>query len=342
MWHGHAADARPFCKEFSTRFLRDRLGSPDIVPRDVFGPSPFAQDDSDADQVYVRGGAVWQAMVQLAERDVTFRQYLVDHEILPEDPVAESVNQAEFVRMGFNLETVGGNDSSRVQAIVSAAVVPGFEAGKAIAFDISSMTRAWHGAIIRQLRAMPAAGDVEAFFCYVPAKYKSPPPRPSANEFVAPVDGFAALSTPDLPVAAVMGLGYEKDRALGLQQLLDPARTILMVPKSNDADLYYPVVRRSNRHILERTLADAVYEYSPSEPAATFATLASIVGGLRESHRVVLASLGPKIFGILCFLLASRFSDVSVWRVSSGVHGLPRDAEADINRIAVLSTVWGV
>jgi hypothetical protein len=245
------------------------------------------------------------------------------------------------MRRGFDLETVGGNESNIVQAVVSSIAQPAFSSAKALAFDISSMTRAWHGAIVRELWATETDRDIETFFAYVPAKFKRPLLRSAPNEFVAPVNGFAALRTPDLPVSAVIGLGYEKERALGLQQLLDPGQTMLMVPRSGSRDPYYPDVRKNNRGILHRTPPEWVFEYSLAEPAATFSVLASIVSGLRESHRVVLASLGPKVFGLLCFLLATRFSDVSVWRVSSGVHGRPRDALADLARLVVFRAVWG-
>jgi energy-coupling factor transporter ATP-binding protein EcfA2 len=90
MWHGHVADARPFCKEFGTRFLRDRLGSEAVTPYDVFGPSPFAQDDTYAD-AYSHGAQMWRVMVQLARRDPTFKEYLLEHGLDPDNPIAEEV-----------------------------------------------------------------------------------------------------------------------------------------------------------------------------------------------------------------------------------------------------------
>src|ERR1022692_1407763 len=136
--------------------------------------------------------------------------------------LARQDNYREMSGRGFETPIVGGNDPHSIQAVVSDVACPAFASRKAIAFDISSMTRAWHGAIVRELRSIETGHDVETFFAYVPAKFKKPPTRLAANQFVAPVDGFAALGTPDYPVAAVIGLGYEKDRALGLQQLLDP------------------------------------------------------------------------------------------------------------------------
>lgn len=254
--------------------------------------------------------------------------------------IARRENEIFFRNRGFHLHDVGSNESHLVQQITSNVLTSAVAQGKGVAFDISTMTRSWHGAIVRQLRLESFQSQLETFFAYVPATFIAPRSISIPNEFVSPVAGFASLSTPDKPVAAIIGLGYEKDGALGLQQLLDPAMTVLLVPNSGDGDLYYPLVMKHNREVLQRTSDEWIFEYSISEPASTFAILASIVGGIRQSYRIVLASLGPKIFGLLCFLLASRFSDVSVWRISSGVHGRPRDSQADLNKLVVLDVTW--
>jgi hypothetical protein len=92
MWHGHVVDAKPFCKEFSSRFIQDRFRErADWSPKDVFGMSPFAQEDGESENVYKRGGLVWQAMVRLAAGDTSFRRYLLEHGISPEDPLSDDV-----------------------------------------------------------------------------------------------------------------------------------------------------------------------------------------------------------------------------------------------------------
>jgi hypothetical protein len=255
------------------------------------------------------------------------------------DALARKDNEKQLSASGFESLNIGGNDSYKVQTIVGELLKQTAEK-RALAFDISAMTRAWHGAIVRELRTAAATEELETFFTYVPAKFKAPFHRYLPNQFVGPVDGFASLSTPDLPVAAVIGLGYERERALGLKQLLDPERTVLMVPHTGENDPFYPEVLRSNAGLLNRTASEWLFEYSFTEPSATFATLASLISGLRESYRVVLASLGPKLFGLLCFLLAARFKDVSVWRVSSGIHGQPRPVFEDLTRVTVLSALW--
>jgi hypothetical protein len=255
------------------------------------------------------------------------------------EAIARAENEAFFLNKGFTLHNVSSNDAPRVQAILD-DVILSLPEGTSLFVDISTMTRTWHGAMVRQLRMKGYAPSLKTYFAYTPAVFRLPPTRNVPNEFVMPVAGFAALSTPELPVAAIIGLGYEREGALGLQQILDPARTILLIPNIGAGDPYYAQVLKNNKDILDRTALDWKFDYSLAEPASTFSMLASLIGGLRESHRIVLASLGPKMFGLICFLLAAQFPDVSVWRVSSGVHGQPRDSRSDLARAVVLEINW--
>lgn len=254
--------------------------------------------------------------------------------------LSRTSNERAFREAGFTLETVDGNDSDGMLGVFTRTMLssPG-EAS--IAIDVSSMTRAWHGSIVRALKALDSHQRVETFFTYTPARFSSPPRHTPLYEVVAPVSGFASLSPPDLPIAAVIGLGYEKERALGLQQLLDPKRTILLIPRFRTRlDEYYPEVLRSNKDIRRRTPTELQFEYWLDEPSSTFGLLSSLVSSLLPSYRIVLASIGPKMLGILFFLLTAKFPQVSVWRASSGVHGRPRQSVGDLKHTVVLSVTW--
>jgi hypothetical protein len=79
----------------------------------------------------------------------------------------------------------------------------------------------------------------------------------------------------------ILGLGYEKDRALGLQQLLDPKKTLIMVPRFRTReDLFHDAVVNLNKDILNSTHRSAQFDYWIDEPSATFGELASIIAGL--------------------------------------------------------------
>lgn len=94
LWHAEAETARPFCKAFATRFVRNVLKHNEITPRQLLGPSDFARDD-DADDAYARGSVIWHEMVELAKWDSAFRDYMIEHKIDPENPVAQSVDQRD-------------------------------------------------------------------------------------------------------------------------------------------------------------------------------------------------------------------------------------------------------
>lgn len=256
-----------------------------------------------------------------------------------EEALARPNNNLLFESAAFEPFTASGSDASAITPALRQAVsrlVP----PAVLAFDISSMTRAWHGGIIRFLQNLQLSYELEVNFIYIPGKFQPPPRKSPPNEVVAPVDGFASLAPPDLPIAAIIGLGYERERALGLQQLLDPQKTVLLVPRSWERDPFYPRVIESNKDLIDRTSPDWIFEYPVLQPAATFQLLRSIVGGLQDNYRVVLTSLGPKIFGINCFLLATIDPRVSVWRVSAGIHGAPRDTRPDTGNIITLTTTW--
>lgn len=93
MWHSRAAEARPFAQEYSTNLLRDRLKDDKIIPNDVFGVSPFAQDDISEDMSgdpYAEGTNIWRSMVSLAAKDRSFHDFLEESKIDPLNPVTDN------------------------------------------------------------------------------------------------------------------------------------------------------------------------------------------------------------------------------------------------------------
>jgi len=71
--------------------------------------------------------------------------------------------------------------------------------------------------------------------------------------------------------------------------------------------------------------AEHLFTYDLFDTFGTYAKLESICHGLSRNYCVVLASLGPKIFALYCFLLQLNIEDISVWRVSPATRQLPVD-----------------
>ena len=259
------------------------------------------------------------------------------------DVLSRKHNEKECEQYGIVLVPSSGGDTHAVNAALHTTLELMKDKQGALAFDISSMTRDWHGAIMRSLIRESFSRPIEAFFVYVPGQFQPPSSNNSYNEIVRPIDGFASLASPNLPAALILGLGYDPERALGLEELLDPKRTALMLPLavSKDEDPFYREVVKNNSDIIDLVDSDWIVEYPLREPTACFGVLESLCSGLLADYRVVLASLGPKLFGLLCFLVAAKQPAISVWRVSSGMYGEPRDVLPNLDGIVVLRTLWG-
>jgi hypothetical protein len=63
---------------------------------------------------------------------------------------------------------------------------------------------------------------------------------------------------------------------------------------------------------------DFCFSYPIADCVTTYKLLESACRGLLREWRVVLCSLGPKPFGLICFLLAAYYQNISIWRVSAG------------------------
>ena len=261
------------------------------------------------------------------------------------DVLQRPENDRKFQESKFTSVLCSGNESHEVRDVIEQGLAMARKVGGAQTFDISSMTRAWHGAIVHTLMAQSSEEDIETYFVYVPRQYNRPPKETFSNEIVGPVQGFAGLTPPDLPIALLLSLGYEREKALGLMEILDPGRTVLLIADSSKnkphfSDPFFSGVIRNNREILKKVSERWIFSYPLSQPASTFRMLESICGGLGLFHRIVMAPMGPKLFALLCFLLAAKQPDVSVWRMSSGIHAKPEDALHDLARITTLKVIW--
>lgn len=253
---------------------------------------------------------------------------------------ARPQNDEKFRELGYALVIChGGVDNEVILSLASA-----FDRFKdnttiKILIDISSMTRSWYGAVVRCLGSFDCNATLIVHFTYTPACFVAPPSEYPPNRVVSPVVGFTGNTLPDKPTALLLGLGYDKDRAIGLKDHLDPQLTVLFYADPASDPRYVPHVLSVNRDLIEEVGEDCVFKYSFTDCASTFRFIESITGGLSHEWRVVLCSLGPKIFGLCCFLVASIQRDISIWRVSADSHEIPFDHKP-CGTPTLLQTTW--
>jgi hypothetical protein len=249
-------------------------------------------------------------------------------------------NDAVFQSLGYKLVLCRGRSDEDVALVVADALekLNGVPEPK-ILVDISSMTRAWYGAIVRCLISLRLSSKVIVHFAYTSAEYVAPPNEYPPNRIVGPVAGFTGNTLPTRPTALILGLGYDKDRAIGLKDHLDPQLTILFYADPAGDSRYVPEVLSVNSSLLCEVGDECVFSYSFFEGTGAFRLLESVTNGLTHDWRVVLCSLGPKIFGLYCFLVASLSKDISIWRVTADFHEVPFDHKPTGTPI-LLQTRW--
>ena len=165
---------------------------------------------------------------------------------------------------------------------------------------------------------------------YYLASFQRPAKRIKQNAHAGPVlPSFAGWwRYPELPVAAVIGLGYEENKALGAVELLQVPEAIwTFMPESNVRD-YEAELLLANKDLLNRVPVDHRITYTVEDPFETYKGLAALRQSISDLYNVVLLPFGPKIFGLASILVGLTDHHTAVWRISAGIHAKPREAYA--------------
>ena len=198
-----------------------------------------------------------------------------------------------------------------------------------ILVDISSLNRVRIAKLVASLAEWSSKRRIEVSFLYALASFTEPSLEQHANTHVGPVTiEFAGWwNEPERVLSAVVGLGYEQDKALGAVEYLQAQDVWLFQPESEEID-YTAVVNSANGALLKGVEARKRFVYKLHDPLSCFSQLNALVQGLTVKNNVVLLPFGPKLF-VLCALLAAISNDqVAVWRVSAQAE------EEPINRSA--------
>lgn len=237
------------------------------------------------------------------------------------DVAARDQNDKKYKSLGYKEVLLPGHSSKVVENIFE-DFLNSYESKRCeIIVDVSSMTRAWYGAIVRVLKNNKTMHHVTVYFTYVPAAYYRPTPPYPPNEIVSPVRGFSGLCLPNKPVALIMGLGRDYGRAVGIKEELDPDLALTFSDNPSTNKQFVKDVYTANIELLDKISSENQFYYPLSDSISAYQLLDSVCVGLQRNYRVVLVSIGPKLFGLCCFLIATKYPQISVWRISAGTKG---------------------
>jgi hypothetical protein len=247
------------------------------------------------------------------------------------------INAGRFVSLSFeDNEVLSFAENKKVMDGVSAIIVSdaseffrkrfrtmvadmSASTGRAITvgIDVSSMNRTMAAL---SLSIMFACADYVSQFeiLYVPAQFVEPTlsfsPIDQVGAVTPELSGFD--SEPALPVALILGLGYEYGTAVGLINQLEPSFTLCLRATGGD-EKYDGAVRDANLQFDFNPYNVEVSEYELFDLRAAYNHIENIVYSLVPSYRVVMVPMGPKILAALLVLIALKyFGKVAVWRVA--------------------------
>ncbi|MBQ0759799.1 MAG: hypothetical protein KBT72_09100 [Zhongshania sp.] len=200
---------------------------------------------------------------------------------------------------------------------------------KNILLDITVMSRhRLAGLIFKLLDILPPKSKIS--ITYSLSKFVEPPPGNtpirSLGEILPQLTG--ALGDLSLPSAVIFGLGYEKGKASGVLNFLDPSDAYIFIP-SSPVKKFRKLVVKNNSDLFDNIPSDNIFDYDVCDPYSTYLTLRSLVLSIKSHCRPLLIPLGPKILASLCVILGKElYPTLPVWRVSSDFEETP------INRVA--------
>ena len=233
-------------------------------------------------------------------------------------------NDRAFQRAGVRLIPADGDSVQVVRDSVRQQLEECGRERVRLFVDYSSMTRTWYAGLIEAVAGVQNKNRVECLFSYSPAQFTQPLDT-SPNSHVGPIPGFCSLDVPEKPSALVIGLGYERERALGLLDYVDPAVSFAFYTDPALDQHYRDTVLANNSALLSRLPKERIYRHPLADLQRTGGLLLSLYSGLCDDYRVILAPLGVKPFSLLCLLLATRFPELDVWRVTPGSKAPPQD-----------------
>jgi len=232
-----------------------------------------------------------------------------------------ATNYAWFRDAGYTLLECDddGAEESYFNELTKAFADGGLQRGLVrLCVDISSLSRVRMASLFAAL-TRARRGPVEVDFLYAEALYDPPSDDEPPIQAAGPVSSlFAGWSEePEVPCVAIVGLGYERERAVGALELIEPATVWVFRPKSKDQR--YDVAIDSANELLWDLERIGIADYAVDRPLECFVRLESLAYGALGSARPVIVPFGPKLFALNALLVAAlHWPKVTVWRVSSG------------------------
>lgn len=237
--------------------------------------------------------------------------------VVIEKAIALCYNKTPFKDIGDNLEAIVIENHSWIINFLEEY----FESKRNkkslnIVMDYSCMTKSWYYTFILYLKNKDLNfTDINTFFSYTPAKFISPK-EPKPNKEIGPLPGKYRIPT-DKPKALIVGLGFERSKAEGIIEHLEPKVFYLFYTEPASEEKFSEMIKKNNKYMLEKR-KEVVFKYPYNDLLYLERQLTNLYEQLKDDYSIIIAPLGPKPFTFISIMLSVRFGNIDIWRVGSG------------------------
>jgi hypothetical protein len=211
-----------------------------------------------------------------------------------------------------------------------------------IVIDYSSMTTMIYAALLKYFYSYnKTLIEANLFFAYTRAVYSEPLGSDSLliNQ---PISIFDTIQTTNKRISLIIGLGYERDKALGLYEYFQNNKEdiYLFIAKNSENDTFYNTTNENNKDLIKMVSEHNVVYYDLENVQHLVSTLDSLVLFLISSNkRVVIAPTGPKIFTLISLLINLFHKDVTTYRLSHGLKSEAIDKKPDEEKPSIITHI---
>jgi len=241
---------------------------------------------------------------------------------------ARRLNDAYFENDGYEQIDVDGDSNVEVRRFFN-GVNWTSKFNWNIVVDYSVMTRVWYSAILEFIKCYNSAPiTINFYFCYSISSFASSPKMDSYNIHIGPIRGFSNLTVPQKPTALIIGLGYERNRAIGLSEYLDGETFVFYTDRSKE-EKYSIEVENNNKELIKQLKPNNIWKYPINDLNYLYRKLYTLCLDLADKFRVIIAPCGPKPFSLISLLVALDLENIDVWRISPGKSAPAIDKKAE-------------
>jgi hypothetical protein len=221
---------------------------------------------------------------------------------------------------GFEIIPVSGENGVQLDTVFQTICLKSDNNKVAkILIDYSSMTKVWYSMIISTfIKLSLSCRQIEAYFSYTPAAFNERRKLRPPNIAHSVYGDNKKSRDPSEPVALIIGLGLDNLRAKTIIKSINPSITYLLYADPGQHPSYVKKIFENNQNLIESIEIRNLINYPLNDLQKTDEILTDLCLDLRQKFNVIIAPIGPKVFSLISLLVAARYPDLDVWRVSRG------------------------